>query len=107
MFSNFYYLKAKSYIQKVFIKTLIFVENFSMFSRCNSKILNLLNLSINRLIELIYVYIFRLLLLLINIDQETVLNWFGVEDRANQEIKQRVTVMLLTFQILNHRLMFR
>jgi hypothetical protein len=33
-------------------------------------------------------YLFRLLLLLINIDQETVLNWFGVEDRANQEIRQ-------------------
>jgi hypothetical protein len=33
-------------------------------------------------------YLFRLLLLLINIDQETVLNWFGVEDRANQEILQ-------------------
>jgi hypothetical protein len=64
------------------------VENFSMFSQCNSKILNLLNLSINRLIELIYVISLRLLLLLINIDQETVLNWFGVEDRANQEISQ-------------------
>jgi hypothetical protein len=25
-------------------------------------------------------YLFRLLLLLINIDQETVLNWFGIED---------------------------
>lgn len=33
-------------------------------------------------------YIFKLLLLLINIDQETVLNWFGVEDLANQEIRQ-------------------
>jgi len=33
-------------------------------------------------------YLFRLLLLLINIDQETVLNWFGVEDRTNQEIRQ-------------------
>jgi hypothetical protein len=55
-----------------------------MFSRCNSKILNLLNLSINRLIELIYVISFRLLLLLINIDQETVLNWFGVEDRESR-----------------------
>ena len=33
-------------------------------------------------------YLFRLLLFLINIDQETVLNWFGVEDRANQEILQ-------------------
>jgi hypothetical protein len=52
-------------------------------------------------------YLFRLLLLLINIDQETVLNWFGVEDRANQEISQAAGNMLLTFQILNHRLMFR
>ena len=26
-------------------------------------------------------YVFKLLLLLINIDQETVLNWFGIEDR--------------------------
>ena len=29
-------------------------------------------------------YFFRLLLLLINIDQETVLNWFGIEN-PNQE----------------------
>lgn len=29
-------------------------------------------------------YIFKLLLLLINIDQETVLNWFGIEDPLNQ-----------------------
>ena len=33
-------------------------------------------------------YIFRLLLLFINIDQETVLNWFGMEAPANQEIRQ-------------------
>ena len=33
-------------------------------------------------------YIFRLLLLFINIDQETVLNWFGLEAPANQEIRQ-------------------
>ncbi len=33
-------------------------------------------------------YIFRLLLLLINIDQETVLNWFGIEDTTNQEFQQ-------------------
>jgi len=33
-------------------------------------------------------YLFRLLLLLINIDQETVLNWFGMEDPTNQEIRQ-------------------
>lgn len=32
--------------------------------------------------------IFRLLLLLINIDQETVLKWFGIEDVRNQEIDQ-------------------
>jgi len=30
-------------------------------------------------------YLFRLLFLLINIDQETVLNWFGIEDPANRE----------------------
>ena len=33
-------------------------------------------------------YLFRLLLLLINIDQETVLNWFGIEDLTNQKIRQ-------------------
>lgn len=33
-------------------------------------------------------YLFRLLLLLINIDQETVLNWFGMEDSINQEMRQ-------------------
>ena len=31
-------------------------------------------------------YLFRLLLLLINIDQKTVLNWFGIEDPASQAI---------------------
>jgi hypothetical protein len=31
-------------------------------------------------------YLFRLLLLLINIDQETVLNWFGMEGPTNQKI---------------------
>jgi Uncharacterised protein family len=35
-------------------------------------------------------YLFRLLLLLINIDQETVLNWFGMEDPTNREIRQAV-----------------
>jgi Uncharacterised protein family len=35
-------------------------------------------------------YFFRLLLLLINIDQKTVLNWFGIEDPANREIRQAV-----------------
>ena len=33
-------------------------------------------------------YLFRFLLLLININQETVLNWFGMDDPANQEIRQ-------------------
>jgi Uncharacterised protein family len=33
-------------------------------------------------------YLFRLLLLLINIDQETVLNWFGMEDPTNQKTRQ-------------------
>ena len=35
-------------------------------------------------------YLFRLLLLLINIDQKTVLNWFGMEDPVNQEIRQAI-----------------
>jgi len=35
-------------------------------------------------------YLFRLLLLLINIDQKTVLNWFGMEDPANQEIRKAI-----------------
>ncbi len=35
-------------------------------------------------------YIFRLLTLLINIDQETVLNWFGLEDPTNREIRQAI-----------------
>lgn len=35
-------------------------------------------------------YFFKLLLLLINIDQETVLNWFGVEDPTTQEIRQAI-----------------
>jgi hypothetical protein len=33
-------------------------------------------------------YFFGLLLLLINIDQETVLNWFGMENPTNQTIRQ-------------------
>ena len=33
-------------------------------------------------------YLFRLLLLLINIDQETVLNWFGIDDPTNQKFRQ-------------------
>jgi hypothetical protein len=35
-------------------------------------------------------YLFRLLFLLINIDQETVLKWFGMNDPNNQEILQTV-----------------
>jgi Uncharacterised protein family len=35
-------------------------------------------------------YLFRLLLLLINIDQETVLNWFGIEDPISREARQVV-----------------
>jgi len=35
-------------------------------------------------------YLFRLLLLLINIDQETVLNWFGIEDPSTREIRQAI-----------------
>ena len=35
-------------------------------------------------------YLFRLLLLLINIDQETVLNWFGIEDPTTREIRQAI-----------------
>jgi hypothetical protein len=37
-------------------------------------------------------YFFRLLLLLINIDQETVLNWFGVENPNNQNIFDNVNL---------------
>ena len=33
-------------------------------------------------------YIFKLLLLLINIDQETVLNWFGLEDPNVSDLSQ-------------------
>ena len=35
-------------------------------------------------------YLFRLLLLLINIDQETVLNWFGIEDTTIREARQTI-----------------
>ena len=35
-------------------------------------------------------YLFRLLFLFINIDQETVLNWFGMEDPTRREIRQAV-----------------
>jgi hypothetical protein len=33
-------------------------------------------------------YLFRLLFLLINIDQETVLNWFGIEDSRTLDVFQ-------------------
>jgi len=33
-------------------------------------------------------YLFRLLFLFINIDQETVLNWFGMEDPTTRDIRQ-------------------
>jgi hypothetical protein len=35
-------------------------------------------------------YLFRLLFLFIHIDQETVLNWFGMEDPARREFRQAV-----------------
>lgn len=35
-------------------------------------------------------YSFKLLFLLINIDQKTVLNWFGMEDPTNQTIQQAI-----------------
>lgn len=35
-------------------------------------------------------HIFRLLLFLINIDQETVLNWFGMEDPNKRDIRQAI-----------------
>lgn len=35
-------------------------------------------------------YLFRLLLLLINIDQKTVLNWFGLEDPTTREAQQTI-----------------
>jgi len=35
-------------------------------------------------------YLFKLLFLLINIDQETVLNWFGIENSVNNEASQAI-----------------
>jgi hypothetical protein len=53
-------------------------------------------------------YLFRLLLLLINIDQETVLNWFGIEDPTTLKlIKNLESNYDLIFQILNHQLMYQ
>jgi hypothetical protein len=40
-------------------------------------------------------YLFRLLLLLINIDQETVLKWFGMNDPNNQEILQTIKMVMI------------
>jgi len=37
-------------------------------------------------------YLFRILLLLINIDQETVLNWFGIEDPTNKNFHQAIEI---------------
>jgi hypothetical protein len=49
-------------------------------------------------------YLLDFYFLLINIDQNSLkLVWKIVQKKL---VKQRVTVMLLTFQILNHRLMF-
>ena len=50
-------------------------------------------------------YFFRLLLLLINIDQETVLNWFGIENARNQAFNQSnfetsTDVSLTTFRLI-------
>ena len=50
-------------------------------------------------------YLFRLLLLLINIDQETVLNWFGIENAINQDFSQSnfetsTDVSLTTFRLI-------
>ncbi len=45
-------------------------------------------------------YLFRLLFLLINIDPETVLNWFGMKDPTIQEIQQAI-VNSSTFNLSN------
>lgn len=50
-------------------------------------------------------YLFRLLLLLINIDQETVLNWFGIENAINQDFSQSnfetsTDISLTTFRLI-------
>ena len=50
-------------------------------------------------------YLFRLLLLLINIDQKTVLNWFGIENAINQDVNQSnfetsTDVSLTTFRLI-------
>lgn len=50
-------------------------------------------------------HIFRLLLLLIHIDQETVLNWFGIENAINQDFSQSnfetsTDISLTTFRVI-------
>ena len=50
-------------------------------------------------------YLFRLLLLLINIDQETILNWFGIENIINQDFNQSnfetsTDISLATFRLI-------
>jgi hypothetical protein len=63
---------------------LIFKRNLVMFRSVaivKIKFLQTLYKCINK-INLCYIF-FRLLLLLINIDQETVLNWFGIENFTN------------------------
>ena len=44
-------------------------------------------------------YFFKLLLLLINIDQETVLNWFGVENSNQETVLPGTDVNLLTTEV--------
>jgi hypothetical protein len=43
-------------------------------------------------------YLFRLLLLLINIDQETVLNWFGMEDPTHQILESGSELNISNFE---------
>ena len=43
-------------------------------------------------------YLFRLLLLLINIDQETVLKWFGIEDLGNREILMKSNINITNLE---------
>ena len=54
----FYIFISNNNLVKLFYKTLIFTRNFSNLERCNSKVLNRLKFSINRLIELVYVVYF-------------------------------------------------
>ncbi len=50
-------------------------------------------------------YLFRLLLLLINIDQETVLKWFGIEDIGNlSNIESSSNVSSATFRLILYSL---